>query len=85
MEVLLDMVWLSGREGYCYSSVSCWDHRSVMCSDGIVGSHNSQHCREGARSHATSLVAYLGDLVFAIKGMQNMLARGPKDLLVGIS
>ena len=32
----------------------------------------------------TSLVAYQGGLTSAIKGMRNMLDRGPKDLLVVI-
>ena len=27
MEVLSDVVWLSGREGYRSSSASCWDRR----------------------------------------------------------
>ena len=37
---------------------------------------------EGYRSRASGLVAYLGDPASAIEGMRNMLARGPKDLLV---
>ena len=39
---------------------------------------------EGARSHATSLVTYLGGPASAIEGMRNMFARGLKDLLVVI-
>ena len=39
---------------------------------------------EGARSRAIGLVAYLGDLASAIVGMQNMLAWGPKDLVMVI-
>ena len=37
---------------------------------------------EGVRSRANGLVAQLGGPTFAIEGMQNMLARGPKGLLV---
>ena len=35
---------------------------------------------EGARSCANGLVAYLGDPASAIVAIQNVLARGPKDL-----
>ena len=39
---------------------------------------------EGVRSCATSLVAYLRELSLAIVPVQNMLARGPKDLIMVI-
>ena len=39
---------------------------------------------EGARCHAISLVAYLGDCTSAIEGMQNLLVWVPEDLLVVI-
>ena len=37
---------------------------------------------EGALSHATSLLAYLGAPAFAIVGMQNVLGQGAKDLVM---